>query len=149
MNRVPTVIPVTKTIPMLLRAAAPGPDAKTKGRCPKTVAAEVIGRQTSQSERVVTLDTGSDRGISVGDVVLADGGALVGRVVEVGPNFSRVLLVSDGFHMLRLKIIATRLGLAPFPSPAPTSPIRSNPRMNAGYMMAEGVKVPLTWLFHH
>ena len=31
----------------------------------------------------------------MGDVVLADGGALVGRVVEVGPNFSRVLLVSD------------------------------------------------------
>jgi len=66
-----------------------------------------------------------------------------------GQGSRRVLLVSDGFHMLRLKIIATRLGLAPFPSPAPTSPIRSNPRLNAGYMMAEGVKVPLTWLFHH
>ncbi|HEY8167518.1 MAG TPA: rod shape-determining protein MreC [Candidatus Limnocylindrales bacterium] len=61
----------------------------------RTVAAEVIGRQISQVERVVTLDAGSDQGISVGDVVLADGGALVGRVVEVGPNYSRVLLVSD------------------------------------------------------
>jgi uncharacterized SAM-binding protein YcdF (DUF218 family) len=66
-----------------------------------------------------------------------------------GQGSRRVLLVSDGFHMLRLKIIATRLGLAPFPSPAPTSPIRSNPRLNAGYIMAEGLKVPLTWLFHH
>jgi rod shape-determining protein MreC len=61
----------------------------------RTVAAEVIGRQISQSERVVTLSSGSDEGIGVGDVVLADGGALVGRVVEVGPNFSRVLLISD------------------------------------------------------
>ncbi len=61
----------------------------------RTVAAEVIGREISQSERVVTLSSGSDQGISVGDVVLADGGALVGRVVEVGPNFSRVLLISD------------------------------------------------------
>jgi len=61
----------------------------------RTVAAEVIGRQISQSERVVTLSSGSDEGISVGDVVLADGGALVGRVVEVGPNYSRVLLISD------------------------------------------------------
>jgi len=61
----------------------------------RTVAAEVIGRQIGQSERVVTLSSGSDEDISVGDVVLADGGAVVGRVVEVGPNFSRVLLISD------------------------------------------------------
>lgn len=61
----------------------------------RTIAAEVIGRQISQSERVVTLSSGSDQGIGVGNVVLADGGALVGRVVEVGPNFSRVLLISD------------------------------------------------------
>jgi len=61
----------------------------------RTVAADVIGRQTSQLERVISLGAGSDRGISVGDVVLAGGAALVGRVVEVGPNYSRVLLISD------------------------------------------------------
>lgn len=60
----------------------------------------------------------------------------------------RVLLVSDGFHMLRLEIIARRLGLIPFTSPAPGSPIRSNPRRNAGYLLAEGFKVPVTWLFN-
>src|SRR6266567_4556238 len=62
-------------------------------------------------------------------------------------NTKRVLLVSDGFHMLRLKIIATRLGLAAFTSPTPSSPIRSNARLNAGYLLAEGFKVPVTWLF--
>ena len=61
----------------------------------------------------------------------------------------RVLLVSDGFHMLRLRIIASRLGLLPFTSPAPGSPIRANPRRNATYFLAEGVKVPITWLFNH
>jgi rod shape-determining protein MreC len=61
----------------------------------RTVAAEVIGRQVTQSERVVSLSVGSDRGVSVGDVVLAGGAALVGRVIEVGPNYSRVLLISD------------------------------------------------------
>jgi len=60
-----------------------------------------------------------------------------------------VLLVSDGFHMLRLQIIASRLGLVPFTSPTPNSPIHANPRLNAGYLFAEGVKVPLTWLFQH
>ena len=65
-----------------------------------------------------------------------------------GRDSRRVLLVSDGFHMLRLEIIARRLGLVPFTSPAPGSPIRSNPRLNAGYFLAEGVKVPVTWLLH-
>jgi len=65
-----------------------------------------------------------------------------------GHDSRRVLLVSDGFHMLRLQILAVRLGLAPFTSPAPGSPIRANPRRNAAYFLAEGVKVPVSWLFN-
>src|SRR5881398_1173208 len=65
-----------------------------------------------------------------------------------GRDSRRVLLVSDGFHMLRLQIIATRLALVPFTSPAPNSPIRANPRRNAAYFFAEGFKVPVTWLFN-
>jgi rod shape-determining protein MreC len=61
----------------------------------QTVAAEVISRQTTQYERVVSINQGTDRGVSVGDVVVAGGAALVGQVVEVGPNFSRILLISD------------------------------------------------------
>ena len=64
-----------------------------------------------------------------------------------GRTSRRVLLVSDGFHMLRLKIIASRLGLTPFTSPAPGSPIHANARRNTGYLFAEGFKVPFTWLF--
>ena len=65
-----------------------------------------------------------------------------------GRDSRRVLLVSDGFHMLRLQIIAAHLGLAPFTSPAPNSPIHANPRRNAAYFFAEGFKVPVTWLFN-
>lgn len=103
-----------------------------------------VGRRYLQKlglpgENVVALPAGSSTYSSVTGVA---------KWFE-GQGSRRVLLVSDGFHMLRLKIIAKRLGLAPFPSPAPTSPIRSNARLNAGYMMAEGFKVPLTWLLHH
>ena len=66
-----------------------------------------------------------------------------------GRDTKRVLLVSDGFHMLRLRILAHRVGLAPFTSPTPSSPIRSNPRLNASYLLVEGFKVPVTWLFQH
>ncbi|HLZ46630.1 MAG TPA: YdcF family protein [Gemmatimonadales bacterium] len=64
-----------------------------------------------------------------------------------GKDSRRVLLVSDGFHMLRLQIIARRLGLTPYTSPAAGSPIHANVRRNTGYLFAEGFKVPFTWLF--
>jgi len=63
-----------------------------------------------------------------------------------GRQTRRVILVSDGFHMMRLKIIARRLGLVAFPSPAINSPIHANVRLNLGYVLGEGFKVPLTWL---
>ena len=64
-----------------------------------------------------------------------------------GRDSRRVLLVSDGFHMLRLRIIARRLGLTPYTSPATGSPIHANLRRNTGYLFAEGFKVPFTWIF--
>jgi len=61
----------------------------------QTVAAEVISRRTTSQERVISLDRGTNAGIEEDDPVVAGGGALVGIVVEVGPTFSRVLLITD------------------------------------------------------
>ncbi|HLB45322.1 MAG TPA: rod shape-determining protein MreC [Candidatus Limnocylindrales bacterium] len=61
----------------------------------RTVAAEVISKRTTDQERVISLDRGTDAGIEEGDPVIGPGGALIGQVAEVGPNFSRVLLISD------------------------------------------------------
>jgi rod shape-determining protein MreC len=60
-----------------------------------TQAATVIARETSEARRAVIIDRGSDDGIEVGHVVIAAGGALVGRVIDVGPTFATVLLISD------------------------------------------------------
>jgi rod shape-determining protein MreC len=60
-----------------------------------TVAASVIARDSSEARRVITIDRGTNDGVLVGHVVIAAGGALVGRVTDVGPNFARVVLVSD------------------------------------------------------
>jgi rod shape-determining protein MreC len=60
-----------------------------------TVAAEVIGRESSEFRRVATLNKGTGDGIAVGDVVIAQGGALVGRVMTVGSNFADILLITD------------------------------------------------------
>lgn len=61
----------------------------------QTVAAEVTSKRTTDQERAISLDRGTDAGIEEGDPVIGAGGALVGQVVEVGSNFSRVLLISD------------------------------------------------------
>ena len=55
----------------------------------------VIARESSEFRRLVVLDKGTDDGIAVGDVVVAAGGALVGRVVEVGPASAKVVLLTD------------------------------------------------------
>jgi rod shape-determining protein MreC len=61
----------------------------------ETATAEVIARESSEVRRTVTISKGSDAGIEKGDVVIAAGGALVGRVNDVGPNFAIVTLISD------------------------------------------------------
>jgi rod shape-determining protein MreC len=61
----------------------------------KTSAATVIARESSEFRRLVVLDRGTNDGIEVGDVAVAEGNALAGRVVEVGPDSAKVVLLSD------------------------------------------------------
>jgi rod shape-determining protein MreC len=61
----------------------------------QTVAVSVIARESSEARRALTIDRGSDDGLAAGMVVISAGGALAGRIVEVGPNFAHVVLISD------------------------------------------------------
>jgi rod shape-determining protein MreC len=62
----------------------------------QTAAASVIARDSSEFRRVIGIDKGSKAGIKVGDVVVAGGGALAGRVTSVGPDSASVVLLTDG-----------------------------------------------------
>ena len=57
-----------------------------------------------------------------------------------------VILVSDPFHMARLRAEARRTGLTAFLSPTTTSPISSNSTLEMNYLLAEAWKVPLAWI---
>ena len=59
------------------------------------MATRVIGRDSLDTRQMVTLDKGTDDGIAQGDVVIVQGGALAGRVTDVGPTFAKVTLISD------------------------------------------------------
>ncbi len=125
-----------------------------RGLAPVVLVTGGVGSGDTVSEsdvgRRYLLKAGLPDGAVVGLPAGASTSASLDGVAQwfAGKENRRVLLVSDGFHMLRLRIIATRLGLQPFTSPAPNSPIRSNPRRNAAYFLTEGFKVPVTWLFN-
>ena len=55
-----------------------------------------------------------------------------------------ILLVSDAFHLARLRIEARRHGLTAYTSPAEGSPIAGEREW--GYFLAEGVKLPVAYL---
>jgi uncharacterized SAM-binding protein YcdF (DUF218 family) len=61
-------------------------------------------------------------------------------------NMKSTILVSDAFHMLRLRIMARRLGLRSYTSPAPGSPISANPSRAWRYVLSESVKAPLAFI---
>ena len=56
-----------------------------------------------------------------------------------------VLLVSDPFHMGRLRLEARRMGIEARTSPTRTSPISQSFRREVGYFASEALKVPIAW----
>src|SRR5256886_6385965 len=68
--------------------------AAAKGLQYKTVAGPVIARDPSGVLHTIVLGIGAQNGVFLDDVVISDQG-VVGRVSEVGSNYSKVLLVTD------------------------------------------------------
>jgi len=60
----------------------------------------------------------------------------------------RIMLVSDGFHLFRLKVMARHQGLIPFAAPATDSPIEQGSRLEFHYMVREGGAV-IAFLWQH
>lgn len=59
---------------------------------------------------------------------------------------SRVVLVSDPFHLLRLRLEASRAGIQGFTSPTRTSPISGRFSTELPYMLSEAAKIPVVLL---
>jgi uncharacterized SAM-binding protein YcdF (DUF218 family) len=57
-----------------------------------------------------------------------------------------VILVSDPFHMFRLRLEARRTALEAYTSPTESSPISENPVLELRYLFAEGYKAPVAWI---
>jgi uncharacterized SAM-binding protein YcdF (DUF218 family) len=56
------------------------------------------------------------------------------------------VLVSDPFHMLRLKLLSIQMGLKGYTSPTETSPISRNPAEERKFLLRESIGLPLALL---
>jgi uncharacterized SAM-binding protein YcdF (DUF218 family) len=96
--------------------------AKKRGVPDTAILVENEGRTTSESMRAVA------------------------GMLEVR-GLQSALLVSDPFHMLRLRILARRFGFTPYTSPTRTSPISPNREERWKYIFSESIKAPMAFLF--
>jgi uncharacterized SAM-binding protein YcdF (DUF218 family) len=84
-------------------------------------------------------------------VVRPEGRSTVASMEAVGRwmaerGLHSVLLVSDPFHMSRLRFEARRMHLTPYTSPTPTSPISRSRARELGFMATEALKMPVAWV---
>jgi uncharacterized SAM-binding protein YcdF (DUF218 family) len=110
---------------------------------------ESEGRTTAESMRAAALLLTELERTGAGRVAAAppneNGRAVAfGEVARVAPRTA--ILVSDPFHMLRLRMLAHRYGIVAYTSPTRTSPISAHRTAAWGYMLRESVKIPVVWL---
>ena len=73
--------------------------------------------------------------------------AAVSAIMEAR-QMRTAILVSDPFHMLRLRILSTQYGVDAYTSPTQTSPISANRGQALGYVLSESIKVPMMIVAH-
>jgi len=119
---------------------------------PLVVVTGGVGRGDTTSEAVVGRRYLVSHGIPKGAVVAqGEGRTTMASMSAVtawlhARGLRRVLLVSDPFHMFRLRLEARRTALEAYTSPTESSPISDNPVLELRYLFAEGFKIPVAWV---
>lgn len=123
------------------------------GLAPRMIFTGGRGDGDTTSEAAVSRRYALRRGVPDSAIVLENTGrttreSLQGvAAIMNGQPRRDVILVSDPFHMLRLSILARRLGLNPLTSPTRTSPISQSRDQTWRYVVNESLKVPVVYLF--
>ena len=113
----------------------------TGGQAPgDTVSEAVVSRRWAQKEgvpaRAILVTSGMTTRESMRDVA---------RLMKER-GMREAILVSDPFHMLRLKLLAKEMGLRGWTSPTRTSPISRNPGQERRFLLRESIGLPLALL---
>ncbi|HET7041500.1 MAG TPA: YdcF family protein [Gemmatimonadales bacterium] len=120
------------------------------GFAPLLVVTGGIGSGDRESEATVGRRYLVARGVPDSQVVVLPEGKNTDQTMAAVGDWVRdrglidVLLVSDAFHLARLRVEARRHGVTAYTSPAAGSPISGSREW--GYFLAEGVKLPVAYL---
>jgi uncharacterized SAM-binding protein YcdF (DUF218 family) len=123
----------------------------SEGLAPRIVVTGGVGRGDTTSEAIVGRHYLLSQGIPPAAVVVQPQGrstqASMTAVAEwlKTEHLNRVILVSDPFHMFRLRLEARRTDLEAYTSPTESSPISDNPALELRYLATEALKIPVTW----
>lgn len=119
---------------------------------PRIIVTGGVGRGDTMSEAAVSRRYLLWRGVRNTAIVVQPQGrstytsmTVVARWLQLR-RLSSVILVSDPFHMCRLRLEARRTRLTAYTSPTPTSPISDNPNLELLYLAREALKVPVAWV---
>ncbi|MDQ3222634.1 MAG: YdcF family protein [Gemmatimonadota bacterium] len=122
-----------------------------EGLAPRIIVTGGMGRGDTTSEATVSRRFLVTHGVPLEAVVVqAQGRSTQASMTAVGEwledeGLHRVLLVSDPFHMFRLRMESRRTNVEAYTSPTEDSPISDNPVLELRYLFAEGFKIPVTW----
>ncbi len=123
-----------------------------QGLAPTIVLTGGVGTGDTTSEALVGKRYLESHNIPAADLeVLPEGRSTVSSMEALDCWLARegletVTLVSDPFHMARLRLEAKRLHMVAYTSPTRTSPISESLRSELAYYVAEAFKVPVAWM---
>ncbi len=120
------------------------------GLAPRIIVTGGVGRGDTTSEAHVSQRWLLSRQVPDSAIVVQPQGRSTAASMDAVATwlhergYERVLLVSDPFHMFRLRLEARRTALKAYTSPTESSPISDNPVLELRYLFAEGFKIPVT-----
>ena len=123
-----------------------------EGLAPRIVVTGGVGRGDTTSEATVARNYLLNRKVPAEAVIAQPQGrstqASMTAVADwlASAHLKRVILVSDPFHMFRLRMEARRTHLEAYTSPTESSPISDNPVLELRYLAAEAYKIPVSWI---
>lgn len=118
------------------------------GLAPRMILTGGTGTGDTTSEAAVSSRYVRGKGVPDSAIMLEPEGRTTSQSLRAvaqmmqARDYRKAIFVSDPFHMLRLRILGTRLGLTSYTSPTRTSPIAANREQEWSYVFSESVKVP-------
>jgi uncharacterized SAM-binding protein YcdF (DUF218 family) len=114
----------------------------TGGQAPgDTVSEAVVSRRYAMRHGVPASAILTERG----GMTTVESMQAVGRLMR-SRNLNTAVLVSDPFHMLRLKLLARQVGFRGYTSPTRTSPISRNRSQERKHLIRESFSLPFALL---